>query len=109
MARRGSRRCPCHSKVAPSVGRVSAGVRLIRATLTWAPAVSVNNYHGPVVTVTGDHAQLAWSNDTVLRHWATTCPSDAYHPFDSGTSPVIAINVTWRRDARSQSHWVCPI
>jgi hypothetical protein len=33
--------------------------------LTWAPAVTVNNYHGPVVTVTGDHAQLAWSNDTV--------------------------------------------
>lgn len=25
-------------------------------------ATSVNNYHGPVVTVTGDNAQLAWSN-----------------------------------------------
>jgi len=33
--------------------------------VTWAPAVTVNNYHGPVVTVTGDHAQLAWNNDTV--------------------------------------------
>lgn len=30
------------------------------------PAVgSVTNYHGPVVTVTGDHAQIAWDNDTV--------------------------------------------
>lgn len=31
----------------------------------WVPAVTVNNYHGPVVTVTGDHAQLAWNNNTV--------------------------------------------
>jgi len=29
------------------------------------PAVTVNNYHGPVVTVTGDHSQLAWNNGTV--------------------------------------------
>lgn len=27
------------------------------------PAVTVNNYNGPVVTVTGDHAQLAWANN----------------------------------------------
>lgn len=26
------------------------------------PALTVNNYNGPVVTVTGDHAQLAWDN-----------------------------------------------
>lgn len=25
----------------------------------------VNNYHGPVVTINGDHAQLAWNNETV--------------------------------------------
>jgi hypothetical protein len=29
------------------------------------PATTVNNYHGPVVTVHGDHAQLAWESDTV--------------------------------------------
>lgn len=28
------------------------------------PAATVNNYHGPVVTVTGDNAQIAWGNDT---------------------------------------------
>lgn len=33
--------------------------------VAWAPAVTVNNYHGPVVTATGDHAQLAWNNDIV--------------------------------------------
>ncbi|MGW6332212.1 hypothetical protein [Nocardia rhamnosiphila] len=26
---------------------------------------SVTNYHGPVVTVTGDNAQIAWDNNTV--------------------------------------------
>ncbi len=29
------------------------------------PATTVNNYHGPVVTVTGDNAQIAWDADTV--------------------------------------------
>lgn len=28
----------------------------------------VVNYHGPVVTVHGDHAQLAWNNETVNQH-----------------------------------------
>lgn len=27
-----------------------------------SPAVTVNNYHGPMVAVNGDHAQLAWEN-----------------------------------------------
>ncbi|WP_327113996.1 hypothetical protein OHB12_33135 [Nocardia sp. NBC_01730] len=31
----------------------------------YPPAATVTNYNGPVVTVTGDHAQLAWNNDTV--------------------------------------------
>lgn len=35
----------------------SSGIRNSSAT-------TVNNYHGPVVTVTGDHAQIAWGNAT---------------------------------------------
>lgn len=31
------------------------------------PATTVNNYNGPVVTVTGDHAQLAWNNHDVTQ------------------------------------------
>lgn len=31
------------------------------------PATTVNNYHGPVVTVTGDNAQLAWNNRDVSQ------------------------------------------
>lgn len=27
------------------------------------PATTVNNYHGPIVTVTGDGAQITWDND----------------------------------------------
>lgn len=30
-------------------------------------AATVNNYHGPVVTVTGDNAQIAWENDNVSQ------------------------------------------
>ena len=37
-----------------------SGVRLPAAT-------TVNNYHGPVVTVTGDGAQLAWDNHDVSQ------------------------------------------
>ncbi|WP_116952483.1 hypothetical protein [Jiangella endophytica] len=29
------------------------------------PAATVNHYHGPVVTVNGDDAQIAWGNETV--------------------------------------------
>lgn len=29
------------------------------------PAATVNNYHGPVVTVNGDNAQIAWDSETV--------------------------------------------
>lgn len=29
------------------------------------PAGTVTNYHGPVVTVTGDNAQIAWDSETV--------------------------------------------
>lgn len=28
-------------------------------------ATTVHNYHGPVVTVSGDHAQIAWGNEEV--------------------------------------------
>jgi hypothetical protein len=31
------------------------------------PAMTVHNYNGPVVTVTGDHVQLAWSNRNVTQ------------------------------------------
>jgi hypothetical protein len=31
------------------------------------PATTVNNYHGPVVTVNGDHAQIAWDNRDVRQ------------------------------------------
>mgnify|MGYP003414671679 FL=1 len=31
------------------------------------PATTVNNYNGPVVTVTGDHAQVAWNNHDVTQ------------------------------------------
>ncbi len=31
------------------------------------PATTVNNYNGPVVTVTGNHAQIAWSNHAVTQ------------------------------------------
>ena len=30
-------------------------------------ATTINNYHGPVVTVTGDGAQLAWDNQEVTQ------------------------------------------
>lgn len=36
------------------------------ATVPPAPA-TVNNYHGPVVTVTGDHAQIAWNKGRVSQ------------------------------------------
>jgi len=36
-------------------------------TLSLPPATTVNNYHGPVVTVTGDHAQIAWGNRDVQQ------------------------------------------
>lgn len=32
------------------------------------PAATVNNYHGPVVTVSGDNAQIAWGNDAVKQN-----------------------------------------
>lgn len=48
------------------------------------PAMTVNNYNGPVVTITGDHAQVAWNNHDVtlsqepsqqvapgMRNWPT--------------------------------------
>jgi hypothetical protein len=31
------------------------------------PATTVNNYNGPVVTVTGDHAQISWNNHDVTQ------------------------------------------
>ncbi|MFN3006620.1 hypothetical protein [Mycolicibacterium wolinskyi] len=43
----------------------TSGVRL-------PPATTVNNYNGPVVTVTGDHAQLAWNNQDVTQTRAST-------------------------------------
>lgn len=36
------------------------------------PATTVNNYHGPVVSVTGDHAQLAWNNHAVTQGQEST-------------------------------------
>jgi len=33
--------------------------------VTFQPAATVTNYHGPVVTVHGDNAQIAWDSDTV--------------------------------------------
>lgn len=38
----------------------SAGVQL-------PPATTVTNYNGPVVTVTGNHAQVAWGNHDVAQ------------------------------------------
>jgi hypothetical protein len=35
-------------------------------------AATVNNYHGPVVTVNGDHAQIAWGNENVTQKQART-------------------------------------
>lgn len=35
-------------------------------------ATTVNNYNGPVVTVTGDHAQLAWNNNDVAQNQTAT-------------------------------------
>lgn len=37
------------------------------ASIGGASGGMVVNYNGPVVTVNGDHAQLAWSNDTVTQ------------------------------------------
>lgn len=31
------------------------------------PSTTVNNYNGPVVTVNGGHAQVAWGNDSVSQ------------------------------------------
>ena len=42
------------------------------ASIGGASGGMVVNYNGPVVTVNGDHAQLAWSNDTCLLY---TSPS----------------------------------
>lgn len=36
------------------------------------PATTVNNYNGPVVTITGDHAQVAWNNHDVTQSRETT-------------------------------------
>lgn len=35
------------------------------SAVMFPPATTVNNYHGPVVTVSGGNAQIAWGNDTV--------------------------------------------
>lgn len=35
-------------------------------------ATTVNNYNGPVITVTGDHAQLSWNNGDVTQMQSTT-------------------------------------
>lgn len=37
------------------------------STLSLPAATTVSNYHGPVVTVNGDHAQLAWDNQSVTQ------------------------------------------
>lgn len=34
-------------------------------TVSLPSAATVNNYHGPMVTVNGDHAQIAWDNKEV--------------------------------------------
>ena len=36
------------------------------------PATTVNNYNGPVVTIVGDHAQVAWNNHDVTQSRETT-------------------------------------
>lgn len=36
-------------------------------TVSLPPATTVNNYHGPVVTVNGDHAQIAWGSRDVQQ------------------------------------------
>lgn len=33
-----------------------------------SPATTINNYNGPVVHIEGDHAQLAWNNDSVTQN-----------------------------------------
>lgn len=33
--------------------------------LSSPPPTTINNYHAPVINVTGDSAQLAWANETV--------------------------------------------
>lgn len=35
-------------------------------------ATTVNNYSGPVVTILGDHAQIAWNNQDVTQTQAST-------------------------------------
>lgn len=39
---------------------------------TLPPAANVTNYHGPVVTVNGNHAQMAWNNRTVNQRHSNT-------------------------------------
>lgn len=38
------------------------------------PAATINNYNGPVVTVNGDHAQLAWGNGTAKQTASSIAP-----------------------------------
>lgn len=38
--------------------------------VTFPSSTTVNNYHGPVVTVNGDHTQLAWNNEAVNQNQA---------------------------------------
>lgn len=55
------------------------------------PASTVTNYHGPVVTVTGDNAQIAWENGTVdqsQNHVAQIVPG--YEPLAQLLTDMLA-------------------
>lgn len=56
-----------------------------------APHSTVINYLGPVVTVTGDHAQLAWGNDAVHQGQSTATIADGYAELAAVVTKLLAL------------------
>lgn len=61
-------RCRARSSASSRSTRVRVPLEAEHRSVSLPPATTVNNYHGPVVTVTGDHAQIAWGNRDVQQH-----------------------------------------
>ncbi|MBM3714187.1 MAG: hypothetical protein FJW64_00365 [Actinobacteria bacterium] len=53
------------------------------------PAATINNYNGPVVTVNGDHAQIAWDNDTATQNGSQVI-ADGYEQLAAIITDLVA-------------------
>ncbi|HCX86209.1 MAG TPA: hypothetical protein DHV14_13970 [Micrococcales bacterium] len=73
------------------------------------PSATVVNYHGPVVTVTGDHAQLAWNNETVKQGQKVQPIAEGYETLAATIAELLALldqldlDPSDAQDAREQS------